>query len=47
MALWRNVADKLENWLVQRFEQNAQLGKAGFSDVLKNLWESRQQGLAA
>ena len=46
MALWRSVADKLENWLVQRFEQNAQLGKAGFSDVLKNLWESRQQGLA-
>ena len=46
MALWRNVADKLENWLVQRFEQNAQLGKVGFSDVLKNLWETREQGMA-
>ena len=41
MALWRSAADKLENWLVQRFEQNAQLGKLGFSDVLRQLWESR------
>ncbi|KAK7694294.1 hypothetical protein QCA50_001476 [Cerrena zonata] len=46
MALWRSVADKLENWLVQRFEQNAQLGKVGFTDVLKNLWEAKQQQLA-
>jgi len=43
MALWRSAADKLENWLVQRFEQNAQLGKLGFSDVLRQLWETRQQ----
>ncbi|KAH9912241.1 MSF1-domain-containing protein [Epithele typhae] len=41
MALWRSAADRLENWLVQRFEQNAQLGKAGFSDVLRQLWEPR------
>lgn len=46
MALWRSVSDKLENWLVQRFEQNAQLGKVGFSDVLKNLWENKQQAMA-
>lgn len=46
MALWRSVSDKLENWLVQRFEQNAHLGKVGFSDVLKNLWDSKQQGMA-
>ncbi|KAI0359060.1 MSF1-domain-containing protein [Trametes cingulata] len=43
VALWRSAADKLENWLVQRFEQNAQLGKLGFSDVLRQLWEARQQ----
>ncbi|KAI0762702.1 MSF1-domain-containing protein [Fomes fomentarius] len=43
VALWRSAADKLENWLVQRFEQNAHLGKLGFSDVLRQLWESREQ----
>lgn len=46
MNMWRSVADKLENWLVQRFEQNAQLGKAGFSDVLRNLYESKQPQLS-
>ena len=43
MTLWRTASDKLENWLVQRFEQNAQLGKLGFSDVLRQLWENRDQ----
>ncbi|KAG6891387.1 hypothetical protein C0992_007610 [Termitomyces sp. T32_za158] len=42
MALWRTAADRLERWLVQRFEQNAQLGKLGFTDVLRRLWEERQ-----
>lgn len=46
MTLWRSMADKLENWLVQRFEQNAQLGKMGFSDVLCQLWEARKQQTA-
>ena len=46
MALWRSATDKLENWLVQRFEQNAQLGKIGFSDVLRNLWETKQPQLS-
>ncbi|KAI0706050.1 MSF1-domain-containing protein [Cytidiella melzeri] len=46
MALWRSVADKLEGWLAQRFEQNAQLGKIGFSSVLSNLWEAKQQEAA-
>jgi hypothetical protein len=41
MALWRSATDGLERWLVQRFEQNAQLGKLGFSDVLRRLWEER------
>ena len=46
MTLWRSAADRLEGWLVQRFEQNAQLGKVGFSDVLRNLWEAKQQQLS-
>ncbi|KAJ7225930.1 PRELI-like family-domain-containing protein [Mycena pura] len=41
MALWRSAADGLERWLVQRFEQNAHLGKLGFMDVLRAL-EERQ-----
>lgn len=39
VVMWRTAADKLENWLAMRFEQNAQLGKVGFSDVLGQLWE--------
>ena len=46
VALWRSAADKLENWLVQRFEQNAHLGKIGFTDVLRQLWENREQQTA-
>ena len=42
MALWRSATDKLEQWLVQQFERNAQLGKVGFSDVLMTLWKERQ-----
>lgn len=47
--LWRAASDKLENFLVQRFEQNAQLGKLGFSDVLRQLWENHEhpQGQSA
>lgn len=47
MAMWRSMADKMESWLVQRFEQNANLGKAGFSDVLRTMWEAKQQHEAA
>lgn len=43
MAIWRTAADGLEKWLVQRFEQNAQLGKIGFTDVLRTMWEERQR----
>jgi hypothetical protein len=39
MVMWRTAADRLENWLATRFEQNAQLGKVGFTDVLRQLWE--------
>ncbi|KAK1222898.1 Phospholipid metabolism protein [Marasmius sp. AFHP31] len=47
MALWRSAADGLEKWLVQRFEQNAQLGKTAFTDVLRRLWEERHMQGAA
>jgi hypothetical protein len=47
MGLWRSAADGLEKWLVQRFEQNAQLGKTAFTDVLRRLWEERQQATLA
>jgi len=43
MNLWRHAADGLERWLVQRFEQNAALGKAGFTDVLRQLWDERSR----
>lgn len=43
MAMWRAAADKLEGWLAQRFEQNAHLGKVGFTDVLRRLWEDAQE----
>ena len=46
MALWRSAADGLERWLAQRFEQNAQLGKLAFTDVLRALWEERHRDLA-
>ena len=46
MAMWRSAADGLERWLLQRFEQNAQLGKLAFSDVLRTLWEERHRDLA-
>ncbi|KAI0961159.1 hypothetical protein AcV7_000334 [Taiwanofungus camphoratus] len=43
MALWRSAADNLESWLVQRFEHNAKLGKVGFTDVLRRMWEAQEQ----
>ena len=43
MALWRSVSDRLENWLAQRFEQNAQLGKVGFTDVLQAMWDDAKE----
>lgn len=41
MAVWRTVADKVEQWLVNKFEENAALGRKGFLSVLeKTHWES-------
>lgn len=39
MFKWRTAADGLENWLAQRFEQNASQGKVGFTDVLRKMWD--------
>ena|ERR1700731_1912858 len=47
MALWRTATDKVERWLVQRFEQNAQLGKVAFTDVLRALREERRSTAAS
>jgi hypothetical protein len=47
MAIWRSAADKLESFLAQRFEQNAELGKRAFTDVLQRLWGERAQLQAA
>lgn len=43
MALWRSAADRLEHWLVERFEQNAELGKVGFTDVLQSMWNDAKE----
>ncbi|KAF7975759.1 hypothetical protein HWV62_8553 [Athelia sp. TMB] len=43
MNVWRSVADRLEGWLVQRFEQNALRGKVGFTDVLQQMWNDAKE----
>ena len=46
MNMWRTAADKLENFLAERFKQNAHLGRAAFTDVLSTMWEAKQQQAA-
>lgn len=41
MAIWQSVANKLEAWSCERFGDNARLGRIGFENVLRNLWENR------
>lgn len=43
MALWRSMQDRVEQWLAERFKQNALKGKLGFTDVLRSLWEGKEQ----
>lgn len=43
MTLWRSMSDKVESWLAERFAQNAQMGKLGFTDVLRSLWDSKEE----
>lgn len=40
MRLWRNMSDKLETWMTERFGQNAALGRLGFESVLDRLWSN-------
>ena len=44
--MWRTVGDKLENFLAERFKQNAQQGRVAFTDVLSTMWEAKQQQAA-
>jgi len=46
MNMWRTAADKLENFLAERFKQNAHLGRAAFTDVLSTMWEAKQRQAA-
>ena len=43
LGLWKSATQKLETWLAERFEQNAEKGKVGFTDVLKGMWGSRSE----
>ncbi|CAE6515321.1 unnamed protein product [Rhizoctonia solani] len=42
MAIWRSVGERLEKFSVDRFGQNAQLGREGFEGVLRMLLEQKQ-----
>ncbi|KAL5636011.1 hypothetical protein ACGC1H_004727 [Rhizoctonia solani] len=42
MAIWRSVGERLEKFSVDRFGQNAQLGREGFESVLGMLLEQKQ-----
>jgi hypothetical protein len=42
MAIWRSVGERLEKFSVDRFGQNAQLGREGFEGVLRVLLEQKQ-----
>ena len=44
--MWRTAADKLENFLAERFKQNAHLGRVALTDVLSTMWEAKQQQVA-
>jgi hypothetical protein len=42
MAIWRSLGERLEKFSVDRFGQNAQLGREGFEGVLRMLVEQKQ-----
>jgi len=42
MAIWRSVGERLEKFSIDRFGQNAQLGREGFEGVLRMLLEQKQ-----
>lgn len=43
MAIWKSLGNQLEKWSAQRFGDNAEKGRMGFEDVLRSMWERRQQ----
>jgi len=44
-ASFRRLCSKIEDWSVDRFGQNAALGKAGFESVLKQVTQKVQDGV--
>lgn len=42
-ASFKRICNKIEDWSVERFNQNAQLGKAGFDSVLQKIYERVQE----
>ncbi|CAN6643097.1 protein Ups3p, mitochondrial [Trichomonascus vanleenenianus] len=44
-ASFRRLCNKMEQWSVDRFSQNAKLGKAGFESVLEKVTQKVQDGV--
>lgn len=44
-ASFRRVCNKIEEWSIERFNQNAKLGKQGFDSVLRKIYEKVQEGV--
>lgn len=44
-ASFRRLCNKIEDWSVERFGQNAKLGKAGFESVLQEVTKKVQEGV--
>jgi len=44
-ASFRRLCNKIEDWSVQRFNDNAQLGKQGFESVLQQVTQKVQDGV--
>jgi len=43
LAIWKSLGTQLEKWSAQRFGDNAEKGRVGFEDVLRNLWNRREE----
>lgn len=44
-ATFKRVCNKIEDWSVERFNQNAAKGKAGFDGVLQKIYARVQEGV--
>lgn len=47
MSIWKSLGDSLEKWSAQRFGDNAEKGRMGLEDVLRSLWERKQEQQAS